>query len=291
MSSPTAFSVYRTLSASSATLERATPLGAGLAAAQWHRGGHEVLGYEAPGHHTLSLYLEGGEQSFRVGNSGFGGAGKFCVLPDEHRSRWSMNGPVRFLHLYIAPERLGREAVLRMDREPRSLELRDQTYIHAPELAQACRELLGSDWGDPAQRLAASSAAETLLHHLLAGGTARRQESAPKGGLAPAVRRRVRDYIDSHLDSPLSLDELAGVAMLSTYHFARMFAVSFGETPHAWVQRRRVEHARHLLAVGRLDLAGIAQRAGFGNASHLSRSFRQLMGATPGAYRRYVQGR
>ncbi len=57
------------------------------------------------------------------------------------------------------------------------------------------------------------------------------------------------------------------------------------------MQRRRVEHARQLLAVSRLDLAGIAQRAGFGNASHLSRSFRQLIGATPGAYRRYAQGR
>lgn len=267
-------------------------MGAGLAAAQWVRDGHDqVLSYEMPGHHTLSLYLEGGERSFRIGKDGFGGAGKVCVLPDEHRSRWNMSGNVRFLHLYIAPERLAQEAILRMDREPRTLELCDRTYIQAPALSRACRDLLSSDWDDPSQRLAASSAAETLLHHLLSDGTARRQDGAQRGGLAPAVRRRVRDYIDSHLDAPLTLEELAGVAALSTYHFARMFPVSFGETPHAWVQRRRVERVRQLLAVSDLDLAGIAQRTGFGNASHLSRCFRQLMGATPGAYRRYARGR
>ena len=49
----------------------------------------------------------------------------------------------------------------------------------------------------------------------------------------PAVRRRVMDYVDAHLDAPLTLAELAGVAALSTYHFARMFHTSFGEPPHA----------------------------------------------------------
>lgn len=284
-----AFSVFRTLASTTATLHRATLLGEGLAVAQWEREQREVIGYEAPGHHTVSLYLQGGEQSFRIGCDGFGGAGKFCVLPDEHRSSWSMTGRVRFMHLYIAPERLARETVLRLDREPRSLQVRDQTYVQAPELTRASRQLLALDWREPAQRLAASCAAEQMLHHLLSNGTETRRATRPRGGLAPAVRRRVRDYIDSHLHTALSLDELAGVAALSTYHFAHMFPVSFGLTPHAWVQQRRIDHARGLLASGDLDLAAIAQRTGFGNASHLSRRFRQATGVTPGAYRRWLQ--
>jgi AraC family transcriptional regulator len=99
------------------------------------------------------------------------------------------------------------------------------------------------------------------------------------------VRRRIRDYVDAHLAEPLTLDELAGVAALSTYHFARMFHTSFGEPPHAWVRARRLAHARKLLAAGKGDLAGIAQASGFGNASHLARVFRDAVGVTPGQYR------
>lgn len=285
-SAPADFSVFRTLSRSTATLQRAAPLGEGLAISQWSRSARETLGYETPGHHTLSLYLHGGDRSFRLGQDSLhGGAGKFCVLPAEHHSRWSMNDPVHFLHLYIAPERLAREAVMRLDCEPRTLQLRDRTYIHDDSLIDVCRQLLGTDWAQPADRLAASSAGETVLHHLLNQGVARKAGTPVKGGLAPRVRRRVMDYVDAHLAEPLTLDRLAGVAALSTYHFARMFHASFGEPPHAWVRARRLARARSLLETGKSDLAGIAQASGFGNASHLARVFRDAIGVTPGQYR------
>ena len=64
-----------------------------------------------PGHHTLSLYLRGGEKSFRVGlDSLHGGRASSACVPAEHYSRWSMNDNVRFLHLYIAER--AREAVM-----------------------------------------------------------------------------------------------------------------------------------------------------------------------------------
>lgn len=283
---PADFSVFRTLSRSTATLQRATSLGEGMAISQWSRTARETLGYETPGHHTLSLYLHGGDRSFRVGQDSLhGGAGKFCVLPAEHHSRWSMNDNVRFLHLYIAPQRLAREAVMRLDCEPRTLELRDRTYIQDDSLIDVCRRLLGADWNEPADRLAASSAAETVLHHLLMQGVARKTPQPARGGLAPGVRRRVMDYVDAHLADPLTLDELAGVAALSTYHFARMFHASFGEPPHGWVRGRRLARAQHLLAAGKGDLARIAQACGFGSASHLARVFRDAIGVTPGQYR------
>ena len=102
-SAPADFSVFRTLSRSTATLERASALGEGMAISQWGRSANETLGYDTPGHHTLSLYLHGGDKSFRVGQDTLhGGAGKFCVLPAEHYSRWCMNDTVHFLHLYLS---------------------------------------------------------------------------------------------------------------------------------------------------------------------------------------------
>ncbi|MBO9357070.1 helix-turn-helix domain-containing protein [Bordetella petrii] len=294
-SAPADFSLFHTLRGERIQLERAASLGTGLAVAQWNRGqrtGRALIDYDTPGHHTLSLYLRGGDTCFRLGHRDLrGGAGKFCVLPDQHHSRWSMNEAVHFLHLYIAPQRLAREAVMRLDREPRDLELLDRTYIQDPSLAGACRALLATDWNQPAERLAASSAAETVLHHLLAHNTGRQAgRPAALGGLAPAVRRRVRDYIDAHLAEPLTLDVLAGVAALSTYHFARMFHASFGEPPHSWVLGRRLAHARTLLARAGGNLAGVARACGFGNASHLSRAFVQAAGATPGQYRAAMRG-
>lgn len=286
------FSIFHTLRRTNVQLDRAAVLGEGIAVAQWRRGeraGPELMGYDTPGHHTLSLYLQGGETCFRLGQDGLrGGAGKFCVLPAQHYSRWSMRDEVRFLHLYIAPQRLGREAVMRLDREPRELELRDRTYIYDPSLAHVCRALLATDWEIPAARLAASSAAETALHHLLTHNAGRQGRQA-LGGLAPAVRRRLRDYVDAHLAEPLTLDRLARVAALSTYHFAHMFRTSFGEPPHAWVQARRLARARMLLAATPQDLAGVAQACGFGNASHLGRLFQQAMGVTPGQYRQAMR--
>ena len=293
-SAPSDFTLFHTLRDASVQLDRAATLGEGLAVTQWNRdqrADRALMDYDTPGHHTLSLYLQGGETCFRLGHSDLhGGAGKFCVLPDRHHSRWSMNEQVRFLHLYIAPQRLAREAVMRLDREPRELELRDRTYIQDSSLAEVCRALLAADWNVPAARLAASTAAETVLHHLLTQNTGRPSRPTALGGLAPVVRRRVRDYVDAHLAEPLTLDVLAGIAALSTYHFARMFRSSFGEPPHAWVLGRRLAHARILLASSPDDLASVAQACGFGNASHLNRVFQQATGVTPGQYRAAMRG-
>lgn len=174
---------------------------------------------------------------------------------------------------------------MRLDAEPRALELRDRTYIQDASLIDVCTRLLGTHWDEPADRLAASSAAETVLHHLLIQGTTKRSHARVRGGLAPVIRRRLIDYVDAHLTTPLTLDELAGVAALSTYHFARMFHTSFGEPPHTWVRARRVARAQLLLRRPHGDLADIAQRCGFGSASHFSRLFHETVGVTPRQYR------
>jgi AraC family transcriptional regulator len=94
--------------------------------------------------------------------------------------------------------------------------------------------------------------------------------------------RAVIEYIDEHLGSELSLDDLAAVARLSPYHFARLFKNSTGLPPHQYVIARRVERAKELLRDRvRLPLAEIALEMGFSSQSHFTRHFKRLVGVTP----------
>jgi transcriptional regulator GlxA family with amidase domain len=105
------------------------------------------------------------------------------------------------------------------------------------------------------------------------------------GGLSPAAMRRVREYVDVHLEGSMDLATLAGVAGVSIHHFARGFKQSAGVTPHHYLTQKRVERAQDLLAHTDLSLSEIAYAVGVSDQSHLARHFRQLLGITPRQFR------
>lgn len=96
---------------------------------------------------------------------------------------------------------------------------------------------------------------------------------------------RVLDYLNANLTEPVSLGDLARVAHVSRFHFARLFKQTVGETPHRYIIRRRVERAKELLVEGRLSLSEVASSVGFADQSHLNRQFKRLVGITPKEYR------
>jgi transcriptional regulator of acetoin/glycerol metabolism/AraC-like DNA-binding protein len=115
-----------------------------------------------------------------------------------------------------------------------------------------------------------------------------RQRAPPppaRGGLPPGAMRRVQGYVETHLSESMDLAELAAIAGLSIYHFARAFKQSAGVTPHHYLVRRRIERAQEMLARSELPLSEIALATGFSDQSHLARHFRQLVGMTPGQFR------
>ena len=106
-----------------------------------------------------------------------------------------------------------------------------------------------------------------------------------KGGLPPRIRKRVEDYIDTNLDAPIRISDLAELADLSAFHFARMFKAATGEAPHGFLQRRRMERAKRLLVETQTPVAELALACGFSSQSHFTASFRKHAGLTPRKYR------
>jgi len=106
-----------------------------------------------------------------------------------------------------------------------------------------------------------------------------------RGGLPPRALRRVREYVQAHLEEKISLQTLATMVGLSNSYFCRAFKQSTGLTPHQFLLRCRVRRVQELIATTELPLIRIALAAGFADQGHCSRRFHQLVGVTPSRYR------
>lgn len=96
---------------------------------------------------------------------------------------------------------------------------------------------------------------------------------------------RVLGYIEAHLSENITVTDLANVACLSIFHFARAFTGAMGVPPHHYVSRRRLENAKTMIAAGRSSLYEIALDCQFSSQSSFTRAFRRVTGMTPGQYR------
>ena len=281
--------VLATLSASNAHMLHGMELGFGRSGAIWSNSQDRVV-YERPEGHTLSLYIQGGEGTRRLGRqAGRGRPGAVCIMPQAHSSEWEITDRFAFVHLYLPDAELRRWFTETFDRDARLMVLPDLSFCDAPQLAVALHHLASALAGNDA--LAAEAAASEATMAALAPGLPQGQRQPPlKGGLPPHLRRRIGEYIEAHLDGPLQLEALAAMANLSAFHFQRMFRASHGVSPQNWIQRRRLERARMLLR-GNMPVIRIATACGFSSQSHLTRVFKTATGTTPAAYRAAIRDR
>jgi AraC-like DNA-binding protein len=96
---------------------------------------------------------------------------------------------------------------------------------------------------------------------------------------------RARDTMDRAYAQPLDVPAMARVAHVSPAHFSRQFHATFGETPHRYLQRRRVERAMELLRETDRPVTEICFDVGFASLGTFSRTFRAVVGESPSSYR------
>lgn len=101
---------------------------------------------------------------------------------------------------------------------------------------------------------------------------------------------RAIDYINDNISKPMTTKELAGVACMSEFHFARQFKTATGRPPHEYVTWRRVQRAKMMLIGAGMSIAFVALACGFSSQSHFSKAFRGAVGVSPGQYQRSVRG-
>ncbi|WP_349239760.1 AraC family transcriptional regulator [Patulibacter sp. SYSU D01012] len=101
---------------------------------------------------------------------------------------------------------------------------------------------------------------------------------------------RARDAMDRRFAEPLDVAALAAIAHVSEAHFIRTFRATFGETPHRYLQRRRIERAMALLRDPERRVSDVCLDVGFTSLGTFSRTFRAIVGESPSAYRARQHG-
>jgi AraC family transcriptional regulator len=111
-------------------------------------------------------------------------------------------------------------------------------------------------------------------------------EQLQPGGLATWQARRTLAHIEANLASKMDIEDLANVVALSRSHFSRAFKRTLGFSPMEYVVVRRVERAKAMISGTREPLAEVALACGFADQAHLNRRFRDIVGISPGRWRR-----
>jgi AraC family transcriptional regulator len=191
------------------------------------------------------------------------------------------------LHICLEPGLVARVAAEAFGLDPARLTVPPLDGLDLPHL-RAAMGAVGVELtaGAVGGWLAAESLANVLVVHLIRHVLSPRRPERGRDGVLPRGRpRAVFEYVEERLDAGLTLEQMAAVARLSAYHFARQFKAATGLPPHQFVIMRRVERAKVLLLGSDLSLAEVAARAGFSDQSQFCQHFKRLVGVTPRQFR------
>lgn len=210
-------------------------------------------------------------------------SGKLTFVPAGH-DFWGWQQPrvlARVDYFYIDPNAplLGRAF------DFAGVEFRPRLFFSDSELWQLTRKLKA----EALQGEALPHYAEALS--LLLGHELMRLNNSPlpaihRGGLSASQQKRMVDFIEAHVAENLRLSEMAELAGLSPFHFARAFKQSFGVPPHRYHTNRRIEHAKILLTQPAASVTEVALAVGFAETSSFSTAFRKATGLAPSDFRR-----
>jgi len=212
--------------------------------------------------HLLLLSLSGCSGEMRTAGglrASAQGRGGVCVIPSGEPFSSRVGGDTECLGIYLDPALVERVA---QDADPSGrFQVVARSNPRDPLVNRVGMALLAEmDSEAPGGRLYAESLANVLAVHVLRNYAAVGAEPGRvKGGLGGRRLRRVLSYIAENHEHELTLEDLAGEAAMSTFHFAREFKRATGTTPHQHLIHFRVERAKALLAESQLPLAEVGQ--------------------------------
>ena len=230
------------------------------------------------------MRLERTLQGRRV--SGSGSAGYLCILPPDSETRWVFDEPGDVALVFLNRQLFDRAVEEGVDRDPSMVEVVPRFVIRDLVLERIAHRLLKEVFEPGATRLLTEELAQELASHLISrhSNLDHLQGSDRAHSMAPSKLRRVEDFIVANLQTEMSLQDIAGAAGMSLFHFAKAFKRTTGRTPHQFLTDQRLLHARSLLHDRSLPIGQIARAVGLSH-SHFTAVFARLMGMTPSKFR------
>ena len=213
------------------------------------------------------------------------GPGTTYILPAGTRDQLRRSAPTNQTMVVMAPHFLAKsleETAHLADVELTAhWNLRDR---HIAFLMQALHADLED--GSPAGPLYGESLGEALAHYLIRRYSVRApRERQYSGGMPTARLNRVLDFMRQNFAKEMRLWELAELAGMSPHYFCDLFKKSTGISPHQYLVRYRIDHARIFLHNLQLGIGQVAKETGFVDQSHFTKVFRRIVGVTPTRFR------
>lgn len=201
---------------------------------------------------------------------------------------WMTEGPIAFGHIYLEPAFFARTIAAQFDCDPAKVQLEEAFGEFDPLLSRLLTALVRASDSDDLALMEQELQLEAALHRLYERQNVAAAQ-ANKLMISPASVARVKDFIRENLRAPMSLDDLAGLAGYSRFHFARGFRAATGLPPYAYILRARIALACRLLDEARLPVNAVGDAAGFASHPQFASRFRQLTGISPSAYRKIMR--
>jgi AraC-like DNA-binding protein len=210
-------------------------------------------------------------------------AGEGCLLAPGTDSWWTSgdSNNAGWFHIHFSQELLSEvEAAHEMRLETVPL-IRDRNIFW---LAATFFDLAAQP-SEP-EPILWQSLGQIMLWRLLLLTAGKRRNEEARGGLAPWQAKRTTEYLANNLERRVTLEELAGIARLSPFHFARAFSRTVGVPPYRYQQKLRMERACELLARTDMRIIDVALAVGYESPQALARVFTHTYGMAPSHWRR-----
>lgn len=243
-------------------------------------------------HHYLVVHLRGDKRVTRSRRTETitrdVALGAMSAIEAGSSYRWTTEGPIAFGHIYLEPGYFAQTIGEQFDVDPAKIRLEESFGQFDPLLGRLLEALVSVAESDDLSAMQQEAQLEAALHRLYERqiGLSGKQDRVL---ISPASVMRVKDYIGDNLCDQVTLDDLAGLAGYSRFHFARGFKAATGLPPYAYILRARIALACRLLGEEQLLANTVAKASGFASHPQFASRFRQMTGISPSLYRHIMR--